>query len=353
MAVENKTGKMKVKASTVIWAVVLVALGAFIAALITTYASERTNPVGRVLSRTLPLPAATLGMGSVVSIAELEADTASLKKFYENQDFSKAGIRIDFSTEEGRKRLLVKEREVLSKLIEDKALEKLAREKGITVTEEDLRENVDKELERYGTREDVEKELERLYGWTLQDFKKRVVRPRLIQERLEKAVREELGATETAKQRIFQAQQELRAGADFAKVAEKYSEGGSGKEGGELGWVSKSQVIKELQEPLFGQEVAGEKYQITESEIGLHIAEVLEKKKEGGEDVVRVRQIFVRKRTFADWLADEMRKMTVSVPLAGMSWDEEGAQVEFSSQEMKDFEQRVRQDAQGDASMAF
>lgn len=353
MAEKNKTGKIKIRIGTIVAGLALLISGAFIAAIIMAYASERTNPVGRVLSRTLPLPAATLGVGSVVSIAQLEADTASLKRFYEAQDFSKAGIRIDFSTEEGRKRLLVKEREVLSKLIEDKALEKLARAKGIEVTDEDLAENVDRELERYGTTEDVQQELERLYGWTLEDFKQRVVRPKLIQEKLEKAVAGELGATETARQRIFQAQQQLRSGADFAEVAEKYSEGGSGKEGGELGWVRKSQVIKELQDPIFGAASSNEKYATIESEIGLHIVEVLEKKKEGAEDVVRVRQIFVRKRTFADWLADELKGMNIKVPLAGMRWSEEKAQVEFSDPDMREFEERVKKDAQGDASMAF
>jgi len=83
------------------------------------------------------------------------------------------GYRVDFSTEDGQKRLMVKKRKLLNKLIENKIIESLSKEKGIKIDNEIISQEVDKNIEQYGNSEDVLANLKKLYGWNLGDFKEK------------------------------------------------------------------------------------------------------------------------------------------------------------------------------------
>jgi parvulin-like peptidyl-prolyl isomerase len=155
-----------------------------------------------------------------------------------------------------------------------------------------------------------------------------------------------------AKAKIQQAQEQLKAGKDFAQVVSDYSEGPSRENKGELGWVTKSQVLPELQDALFGSKTP-EKNTIIESSIGFHIVDVENQKKDNGADVLQLRQIFVAKNSFADWLDTQKKQMQVMIPLSEFTWDNSNGSVNFRSQQMRTFETDERGKAQGDASIMF
>jgi hypothetical protein len=279
---------------------------------------------------------------------------ASIQKFYQTQDLSKEGLRIDFTTPDGEKRLQIKEREILDKLVEDKIIGVLAKKNGISISQADVDKAVAQKLNTYGTANDIEKDLFDSYGWSMDDFKKFVILPGVYKEALSLFVAQQNTNTDNSqsKIKIEKAQKQLKDGEDFAKVVSEYSEGASKEKSGELGWVSKDQVLPELQEALFSSK-SFEKNSIIESSIGFHIVDVESEKKDNNQDVLQLRQIFVAKNTFADWLQDQKKDMKIIVPLSGFTWDDSTGSVGFRKEEMREFEKNERAKAVGDASIMF
>lgn len=348
---ENK----KIKPATILMAVAILLLFCLGGLIFGTYQidliAEDVNVWKKI--RITSLPGVVLDGGRSISLAEIENNFKAMRKFYETQDYSKVGLRVDFSTEDGKKRLLIRERELLNKMVEDRFMEILAKEQGIVVSLQTLNESVERKMNEYGNKEDVLKDLSEHYGWTIEDFKTQIVLPDMYKEALMQKVAEQNAPdNERAKELILQAQKALSDGQDFALVAKQYSQGSTANEGGELGWVSQEQLTPELGQVLFGEKMP-EKNAVLESSLGYHIVEIEEKKKEQNQDVLRIRQIFVRKNTFTDWLDQQIRKRNVRVLVKGFVWNKEKAMVDFKTEEMRNVEKELLEKSQGDASLIF
>lgn len=70
---------------------------------------------------------------------------------------------------------------------------------------------------------------------------------------------------------------QIKAGADFAELAKKYSQDpGSAQKGGDLGWVSRGQMVKNFEDAVFALK-PNEISDVVTTEYGFHIIQVLEK----------------------------------------------------------------------------
>ena len=344
----------KIKVSTLVYGILILIVVFLGISSILAYGtnSEIGKNIAGKISTVIPFPAAIVDWRHTISIDDLQANLLSVEKFYQTQDFAKEGLRVDFTTEDGKKRLRIKEREILDKMVEDKVIEILAKQRGISVSSSDVNGVVDAKLNEFGTAEDVKGDLLKSYGWSLDDFKSRVVLPGLYTDALaQKVVSDELN-NDKAKAKIVEAKKQLDGGKDFADVVRSYSEGPSKEKGGELGWATKDQVAPELAAALFGDAVP-EKNSIIESSIGFHIIDIENRKKENGVDVLQLRQIFVAKNTFVDWLLAQKKKMQIAIPLADFTWNAQDGIVDFRDQQMRDFEKKARANSQGDASITF
>lgn len=317
------------------------------------YAAPRSaSPMIDGIADQLPYPIAIVGYQSFITEPELAGNIASVKRFYENQDFSELGLRVDFSTEEGQKRLKVRERDVLNKMIEDEAVMQLGHEYGIRITEQQAREGVRRTLEEYGSAEQVIGDLDRLYGWSLRDFEEKIVLPSLYQEELEALYMKERGERNPAGERIQDAQEALKAGGDFSEIAKAQSEGQTAAQGGELGWFRLEDLAEPLRDPVRTQKI-GEPGSIIESPLGYHIVKVEESRNEGGEVLYRLSQIFTRKETFADWLKERMQSMSIHVLSPEYRWDKNAGEAVFRSEPMRAFESELYESQDGDALFLF
>lgn len=350
MAEEEK----KIRISTLIYSVLIILSVILGAASVLAYGTntEIGGKISTAIAKIAPFPAAIVDWKNVVYLEDLRSNLASVEKFYKTNDFSQEGLRVDFSTESGKKRLKIKEKEILDKLIEDEAIEVLAKDRKVSVSQKEIERAVENKLDEFGTRDEVSKDLKKTYGWNLDDFKRRVVIPNAYKDALIKYVSENELDNSKAKEKASKAQQQLENGDDFEKVVGNFSEGDSREKGGELGWVRKDQVVAELQNALFGQDPY-EKNSIIESSIGFHIIKIEEKKKDENQDVLRLRQIFVAKKTFADWLQEQKKSMRIMVPMKEFRWNEKDGMVEFRNEAMRKFETEERAKAQGDASIMF
>ena len=348
---EDKKNK-RIRWATISHLFLALALVLLALALLVSYAMPRSSAFVNGLVEHSPFPLVVMGYTHTLSFRQLAQNMTSVKSFYENQDFSQVGLRVDFSTPEGKKRLKVREKEVLNKMIEDEAIMILAQARGITVTRDTARQGVARKLQEYGTSKEVVANLKRLYGWTLTDFEERVVVPSLYQEQLEQSFVKEVDGVSAAKKKIEQAQERLRQGDTFENVARDVSEGQTATTGGELGWFSLSDLAPELRKPVALEKV-GVSGDVIESSLGFHIILVEEVKTEQGNQLYRLRQIFARKITFPDWLTEQMKTLPVWVLSSEYHLDRETTRVLFKDPALRTFEDELYKKSNGDALLLF
>jgi peptidyl-prolyl cis-trans isomerase D len=80
---------------------------------------------------------------------------------------------------------------------------------------------------------------------------------------------------------------EVKAGGDFAKLAEKYSDDpGSAKNGGELGWIGRGRTVPEFEKAAFSLG-KGQTSDLVKSSYGFHIIHVEDKQDGSSQDACR------------------------------------------------------------------
>lgn len=317
---------------------------------ILVYGFGLNNRLTNLTSGIIPYPAAFWG-SDMVSLDVLEKKLAASKRFYENQDFGDIGIRIDFSTEDGKKRLKIKEKNILNKMIEDRIIEKEANKRGIVLSKNDISKEVDDKLKEYGS-DQLKENMDRLYGWNIEDFKEYIVKTDMYEEKLSENIRANYPNNAKVKEKIEAAMGELSANNDFERVAEKYSEGESGKSKGKIGWIEENQMLPEIAQVVFSTE-AGKYSGIIESRLGYHIIKVNEMKTESGARKVDISQIFVKVYGLPEWLSDYEKTVNIHIPLRDFYWNTDELKVDFQDQSLKDFEKNLLSNSPDDLSVIF
>lgn len=335
-----------IKTLVILLLVYIVVVGVFLC-----FFPETENRVVRATTGVIPYPAAVSG-SVFITTERLQDQLAGAKKFYEGQDFSKVGLRVDFGTTDGQKRLFIKEKNILNKLIDDAIIEKEAGKKGIVVSKELIDQEVDRKMKEYGTGDYLKNNLEKLYGWNIDDFKQNIVKPDLYQEKVFSDIQKNDSSFGDAQKKINQAKSDLAGGMSFSDTVKKYSQGESAKNGGALGWFSANQMLPEVASAIFNLE-KGKQSDIIESSIGFHIVLLEDKKNQDGQDLVKISQIFVPTKTFSQWLSDAKKDYRIFIPIRKFSWNDETKQVEFRDKSLRDYENALLENPINDPSIIF
>lgn len=344
----HKKEKEKVKISTIIYAFLALAVFYIIAVGAALYYFGMSNPILERTAKIIPYPVTIINNTSFVSSKELSEKLDLAKAYYEKEDFSKIGKRIDFSTPEGKKRFEVKQKQLLNKMIENKIIEILARKAGIKITPEMAAQEVERKIDQYGDAKKIQEKLDK-YGWTQSDFEKNIVIPSMYQEKLTANFLQTDESLPKALEKIKNAQTDLNNKKDFSETAKTFSEGESAGDGGYVGWFSKNQMLPEISSAAFSMKKGGLS-DILQSSLGYHIIKIENRRTMNGEDQVEIRQIFVRTKSFADWLLEQEKSMKVYIPFKGLYWDKENGEIAFSNIELEKLEETMLQEDYGDAS---
>jgi len=106
---------------------------------------------------------------------------------------------------------------------------------------------------------------------------------------------------------------EINKGIPMEDLAKKYSDSSEAAQGGDMGWIEKGQFVEHIDEQIFRLDV-GQRTDPIESQIGVHIFQVIEKKaaeqRTFADARLRVEAIIYRKKTaeqLKKWLT-ELRK---------------------------------------------
>jgi parvulin-like peptidyl-prolyl isomerase len=299
----------------------------------------------------LPYPVAIIDKKEIVSTKELSQNVQTMKNFYESEEFSSSGMRVDFSTQDGKMRLKIKEREILDKLIEDKIVEKIANRYGITVSSEEIESKFEAIK---GEEKDIEvftSEIKSLYGWDLENFKKTIVKNEVY---LEKVLDYYLTKSkeEAPWKKIQEAKSKLLGdGSNFCEVVSQYSEDENRGSCGEMGWYSEKEMDPVIAKKIF-EMAKGEFSEPIKSSLGIHIILVEDfreiEKEEKKIREAKLKQIFVADGGFVEWIRREKKQYPVLVISKDYKWSKERASVKFKNQKDEIKEAELRRKSEGD-----
>jgi peptidyl-prolyl cis-trans isomerase SurA len=221
--------------------------------------------------------------------------------------------------------------QVLQTMINEKLVVARAIEDSITVTDEEVQQQLDAVIQQRIAQAGSEARLEEVWGMPLSRIKREFrdeMRKNLLAQKLQQQrfgtttigrheveefyaaykdslprVPEEVelahiyikpkasqAARAAARAKLQEILDSLRAGADFGEMARKYSQDpGTASRGGELGFVRRGQFVKEFETAVFALH-EGEISGIVETDRGFHIIQLLERRG----DAVRARHIMIR-----------------------------------------------------------
>ncbi|MGE5351132.1 MAG: peptidylprolyl isomerase [Acidobacteriota bacterium] len=228
-------------------------------------------------------------------------------------------------------------KQVLNSIINDKLLYAQAQLDSVTVNDDDVNRRVDYQIEQFMQQLGSKEKVEQAYGMSLEKIK-RVLRENtrkglmsqtLIQKKfgqVESSRREvedffnqykdSLGlipekytiahifrtprASDKVKESSLKLAHEIldsiKAGADFATMAKRYSEDpGTAQQGGDLGFTKRGRLVPEYEAAAFGLE-NGQISDVVESPFGFHIIQMLEKRG----DNIHTRHILIKIKSDQD-----------------------------------------------------
>ncbi|SDW70044.1 peptidylprolyl isomerase [Paenibacillus sp. CF384] len=188
----------------------------------------------------------------------------------------------------------------LDNLIQDELIKQAANKKGIVISDADVDAEIEKIKKRFPSEAEFESALQQA-GMTLDDLKKQTP----MQLRIRKLVEPSVKVTDEQVKQFFtqnkaefdepeqvkashilvatkaeadEILKQLKAGADFAKLAkEKSTDVGSGSSGGDLGYFGKGDMVPEFETAAFALKV-GELSGPVKSEYGYHIIKLTDHK---------------------------------------------------------------------------
>lgn len=110
----------------------------------------------------------------------------------------------------------------------------------------------------------------------------------------------------------------LKAGENFDELALKYSKGPNADRGGELGFVKRGQMLKEIEDVVFNLNV-GQLSEVIKTQLGYHIFKVEEKKQERIKELNEVKDeiekalFFTKgKQRYKEWIEDLKKNAFIS-----------------------------------------
>ncbi|MCL5031335.1 MAG: peptidylprolyl isomerase [Bacteroidetes bacterium] len=223
------------------------------------------------------------------------------------------------------------EQKVLNQMIEDKLAYAQAQIDSIQVTDEEVKQRIDYQIQYFEQQYGSQEKVEQLYGMSLEKIRRALedpVKKQIMVQKLEEKKFGDVDASRREVEKFFQTYKDtigvipekvqiahifmipkatekmkekykekaeaildsLKHGADFAEMAKKYSEDpGSAAAGGDLGWVGKGVFYPEFEAAAFALK-PGELSDVVESPVGFHIIQMIEKRG----DKIHVRHILIK-----------------------------------------------------------
>ena len=244
------------------------------------------------ISKALNLSIAEVDDKGVPYIAYIE-DLKTLKKFYSAQPEGFPAFTDEQISDQ-----------VLSRLVVNVLIGELAEDYDVEVEDEDLDRVLGELLAQFPSEAEAEADLMSQYGWSLQEYTQKVVRPLILEQKLQEvfvasdggeddrfsagneirarhilfAVGEEV-VEEDVRKSADAVLERLKAGEDFATLALEFGSDGTKDAGGDLGWFGKGLMVPEFEEAAFALESGQLAEELVKTQFGFHIVQKVDERK--------------------------------------------------------------------------
>ncbi len=162
------------------------------------------------IASTLHLPVAIVG-NQWLSYTDYQQDVPNITSYLERNEPPDAASQRTLSMDVYTRKI------ILNKVIGESLLSIIAKEQGVTFTAADVQTTYDGYVQQSGNAADVEQYIQTLYGWTVDQFKQKLIQPQVIQQKLaEKYFADVKGQVSTIRDTV--------TAATFAETASKESE---------------------------------------------------------------------------------------------------------------------------------
>ena len=264
---------------------------------------------------------AAILLDKVIAVVNQEVITWS--DLYKAMEFEASDKIKDIKEEEKRKLFKENEGPFLEVLIDMKLQIQAAKQKGIDAAAEEVTEAINDIKKKYSMDEQTLTASLKKEGFTLDEYKKKLSEQIILSRVVSQEVRNKIVVSDaeiakyiekskdtlitddayrirqmffkkpqkpsdrkTAEEKAGTVYQQIKAGEDFASLAQKHSEDPSGKAGGDLGFIKKGQMAKEFTDVL-SQMKAGDISQPFWTDMGLHIIKLEEKIEKQSEAAIK------------------------------------------------------------------
>lgn len=250
----------------------------------------------RAVERVLPLP-----------VAIVDWHMVTLNEYHQRLDAYKHAMaqqeNFDFADPANAEKVKAQKEDLLQRIIDLRLQKNMASKRNITVTQSDINE----EMLRVATQakakpEELDKLINDVYGWSKDTFISEVIVPQIRERKLRVAFASDRNENKDAFARIEEAKAKIAGGTDFAAVAKEYSNDAYSKDqGGDLGWVAKGTFVPEFEDAAV-KLAPNQVSDITVSQYGLHLIQLLEKKGDNADgEQFHLRHILVVTKDFDEW----------------------------------------------------
>jgi parvulin-like peptidyl-prolyl isomerase len=261
-----------------------------------------------------------------------------------------------YSDEELVKKIDEAKKSIIYQLIEDRLILQEAQKIGITVSDEEVDEKLTQIKSQFASNEEFRSALDS-QGLTVNDLKEKYREQIMIQKMINREVRSRVSITptevalyyeknkadfETPEQvkvltimirkegddpeasaeslkKIKMVELKIAEGEDFSKLAREYSQDPSAVDGGDMGYISRGQMMKKIDEVIFTLK-PGEVSETIETPIGYHIFKIIDIRQPGTEPFEEARlqiENFLfqekAKERFNEWMNELKENAYISV----------------------------------------
>lgn len=228
--------------------------------------------------------------GRGVSYASFIEDVRALRTFYSSQEGAPPMTDQDIYAQ------------AFSRLAINEIIDSVSEELNVEVSDEDIQAVRDELLGQYESEDEARDELMKRYGWTLEEYERRIILPYVHEQQLreafeaseDEAFAEYVSGDEVRARHILfsispdldeEAEAEIRAtaeevlqrikdGEDFAELAAEYGSDGTAANGGDLGWFGKGEMVPQFEEAAFALEAGQLSQDLVKTDFGYHIVQV-------------------------------------------------------------------------------
>ncbi len=261
------------------------------------YYTKNQNQLTKAVTKFLPYPIALVNWQPLYYYT-WQDQVETLWNFYQRELTNNPDLEIPTPLET--------KQHILNRMVDLALMYQLAKDYGITISPMEVEEQIQSLVTEIGSQQALETQLKDLYNWSLADFKHEIIEPLILKSKLSLAITLDDRLNQKARSTMQEILDKLKNGQrSFEELAQEYSEDITAMQGGDLGYFSRGQMVKEFEEAAFNLE-PNKISEVVKTQFGYHIIKVEEQLfDENGElTQVRAKHILIRGKDFNEFFEE-------------------------------------------------